>query len=289
MINRKPKETITSWFSLSTFRWSCCLHVYLQMQITTKPSFAVMTTIYNLSNHDVMCYFWHEVNSELKSSNFASCIFGSSRVSGGWFCQHSDSVQRRVLKFLEKGHTWMEAESVHSATEGKLRGRQIIWPAEYIDVITAARRDHPYEVKQVDHTFFRDFSKLNYLSSIRPGSSAGDPQIVDLRCLQYLPDGSVSYKINYTDQWRPLPLTKTEKEKKLMTTQSPRCTRYPCASRAPSGSIFSSWRKHCPKTTITFMTHCLMETGYWTQEPRQFWFQGRHPWTSKEHAQQSKD
>ena len=150
------------------------------------------------------------------------------------------SRRKTFQKFLEKGHTWMEIQSVHSAIEGKLRGRQIFWPAEYIDVITVARRDHPYEVKQVDHTFFRDFSKLNYLSSIRPGSSAGDPQIVDLRCLQYLPDGSVSYKINYTDQWRPLPLTKTEKEKKLMTTQSPRCTRYPCASRAPSGSIFSS-------------------------------------------------
>ena len=40
-------------------------------------------TIYNLSNRDVMCYFWHEVNGELKSSNFASSIFGSSRVSGG--------------------------------------------------------------------------------------------------------------------------------------------------------------------------------------------------------------
>ena len=38
-----------------------------------------------------------------------------------------------------------------------------------------------------------------------------------------------------------------------------------------------------------FMMHCLMETGDWTQEPRQFLFQGRHPWTSKEHAQQSKD
>ena len=67
------------------------------------------------------------------------------------------------------------------------------------------RKKRNKQVKQVDYTFFRDFSKLNYLSSIRPGSSAGDPQIVDLRCLQYLPDGSVSYKINYTDQWRPLP------------------------------------------------------------------------------------
>ena len=56
----------------------------------------------------------------------------------------------------------MEVESVHSAIEDKLRERQIFWPAEYIDVITAARRDHPYEVKQVDHTVFRDFSKLNF-------------------------------------------------------------------------------------------------------------------------------
>ena len=40
-------------------------------------------TIYNLSNRDVVCYFWHEVNGELKSSNSASCIFGLSRVSGG--------------------------------------------------------------------------------------------------------------------------------------------------------------------------------------------------------------
>ena len=67
-----------------------------------------------------------------------------------------------MLTFLEKGHTWMEVESVHSAIEGNLRGCQIIWPAEYIDVITTARRDHPYEVKQVDDSFFRDFSKLNF-------------------------------------------------------------------------------------------------------------------------------
>ena len=30
----------------------------------------------------------------------------------------------------------MEVESVHSAIEGKLRGRQIFWSAEYIDVIS---------------------------------------------------------------------------------------------------------------------------------------------------------
>ena len=85
------------------------------------------------------------------------------------------------------------------------------------------------------------------------------------------------------------PYHKDGERTKLMTTQSPRCIRHPCALRAPSGSIFSSWRKYCPKTTIAFMMHCLMETGYWTQELRQFWFQGRHPWASKEHVQQSKE
>ena len=144
-------------------------------------------TIYNVSNRDVMCYFWHEVNGELKSSNFASCILDHLEsvvddsvstvilYSDGCCYQNRNvtlpsalihfAVSRRKTifqKFLEKGHTWMEVESVHSAIEGKLRGCQIFWPAEYIDVITAARRDHPYEVKQVDHTFFRDFSKLNF-------------------------------------------------------------------------------------------------------------------------------
>ena len=43
MIDRRSKKTITSGFSPWTFRGSCWLHVYLQMQITTKPSFTVMT------------------------------------------------------------------------------------------------------------------------------------------------------------------------------------------------------------------------------------------------------
>ena len=43
MIKGRPKETTASWFSPWTSRRSCWLHVYLQMQITTKPSFAVMT------------------------------------------------------------------------------------------------------------------------------------------------------------------------------------------------------------------------------------------------------
>ena len=135
------------------------------------------------------------------------CCYQDRNVTLSNALIHFAVSRRKTIfeKFLEKRHTCMEVQSVHSAIKGKLKGRHIFWPAEYIDVINVTRSDHPSEVKQVDHTFFRDFSKLIYLSSPRPGSSAGDPQVVDLRCLQYFPDGSVSYKINYTDQWRPLP------------------------------------------------------------------------------------
>ena len=52
--------------------------------------------------------------------------------------------------------------------------------------------------------------QAEFLSSIRPRSSAGDPQVVDLRCLQYLPDGSMSTRsTTLTSGDRS---TKTEKE-----------------------------------------------------------------------------
>ena len=92
------------------------------------------------------------------------CCYQNRNVTLSNALIHFAVSRRKTIfqKFLEKGHTWMEVQSVHSAIEGKLRGRQIFWPAEYIDVITDARRDHPYEVKQVDHTFLRDFSQLNF-------------------------------------------------------------------------------------------------------------------------------
>ena len=60
---------------------------YYQNKTKQKQLYCHDFTIYILSNRDVVCYFWHEMNGELKNSNFASCIFGSSRVSGGWLCQ----------------------------------------------------------------------------------------------------------------------------------------------------------------------------------------------------------
>ena len=62
----------------------------------------------------------------------------------------------------------------------------------------------PYEVKYLDHTFFKDFAEVGTLKSIRPGRRTGDPTVTDMRCLKYTPDAAVEYKLNYSDDWQPL-------------------------------------------------------------------------------------
>ncbi|KAK7493373.1 hypothetical protein BaRGS_00015499 [Batillaria attramentaria] len=118
-------------------------------------------------------------------------------------CKHRQQSSKSSWK---KGHTWMEADSVHSAIERKLLNRQIYWPAEYIEVITSARtKPEPYHVKNLTFEFFLDFSKLSFCKTIRPGRRPGDPQVTDIRALKYGIDGIIQYKLHHSDEWSPLP------------------------------------------------------------------------------------
>ena len=65
------------------------------------------------------------------------------------------------------------------------------------------------QVKSVDFTFFRDFTRLNYYCSIHPGTAVGDPRVVDIRALKYS-DGIISYKLMHSDPWQPLPHRSTK-------------------------------------------------------------------------------
>ena len=185
-------------------------------------------TVYDVATRDCTCYFWHEASGEVTSNTFASCVMDylenaiASRpirtiilYSDGCCYQNRNVIMSNCLlhlateaqitiiqKYLEKGHSWMEVDSVHSTIERRLRHRQIYWPADYIEVISSARtHPSPYIVKNLHFSFFRDFSKIMYYRSIRPGNSAGDSQVVDIRGLLYSPDGVIQYKLHH---WTPL-------------------------------------------------------------------------------------
>lgn len=74
------------------------------------------------------------------------------------------AVQRQVVieqKYLEKGHTQMEADSMHACTERKMKSRKINIPADYIDICEHARENpRPYKVYYSYHGEFKNFAEI---------------------------------------------------------------------------------------------------------------------------------
>lgn len=125
-----------------------------------------------------------------------------------------------IQKYLEKGHTQMECDSIHARIETKLKNKPIYTPACYLNIIKEARKNpQAYLTKYVDHTFFKDFSTLKTLKSIRPGYKTGDPTVTDLRALKYCPTGEIYYKLQFADDWQPL-TKRTCRNKNVISTET---------------------------------------------------------------------
>lgn len=76
-----------------------------------------------------------------------------------------------IQKYLEKGHTQMECDSMHSTIERKLKGKIINVPADCVAACKSARKNpKPYEVTYLSHDYFKNYSTLNLIKSIRPVS-----------------------------------------------------------------------------------------------------------------------
>ena len=189
-------------------------------------------TLYNLKTKEVKCFFWDETQADLSSSVFATCLRKVlldivekdpnikiiTLWSDGCGYQNRNQLLSNMLldfaivnqvtvqqKFLEKGHTQMEADSIHATIERKLKHRMIYWPNDYVTVIKECRPSQPYEVFEMKFEHFLDFSKIAYLQSIRPGKKPGDPQVHNLRALKYTIDGKVEFKVNHDDPYNQLP------------------------------------------------------------------------------------
>ncbi len=201
-------------------------------------------TVYNLKSHQSTCYWWDESEGDLVASTFTTCIsdylitkFDDELpiiiYSDGCTYQNRNAMLSNALlqiavdknkditqKYLEKGHTQMECDSVHSAIESELKNKTINVPTDYVNICENARRKQPYETKYLSHDFFKDYSmkKNQRYASIRPGTKAGDPCVTDLRAIKYISDGTIQYKLNHNDDdWLNLPV----KPKPIVTLPYP--------------------------------------------------------------------
>lgn len=190
-------------------------------------------TIFSLTNKEGYCYLWDESEGSLNANEFTSiiCNFICNAIpfqpgdeiilfSDGCCYQNRNTtlangllnlaIQYNVTiiqKILEKGHTQMECDSMHSAIERRLRHQDIYTPAGYVDACKHARmKPKPYNVKYLHHNFFKNYNQTcTFYKSIRPGNKTGDPVITDLRALSFNPNGTIKYKLNHTADWQDLP------------------------------------------------------------------------------------
>ncbi|CAH0716672.1 unnamed protein product, partial [Brenthis ino] len=198
-------------------------------------------TVYNVLSKDVKIYFWHEADGNVTANEFTSCLIDYCQnlpltteriiiISDG--CGHqnrnrflssalSDLAQRRQIcieqLYLEKGHTMMEVDSVHSTIEQYIKP-PIFAPSDYIVRMRQARPQKPYDIKSVHYDFFLNFEEMeSNLKSIRPGKKKGDPVVVDIRGLKYLSDGSIFYRLRHVDEWSVLPQRKNNQRNGLIS------------------------------------------------------------------------
>lgn len=151
-------------------------------------------TIYNEFDKNVACYVWHEAEGGMDSNVFTSCLLDYLQnlkdkskpiiiYSDGCCAQNRNTTLANALqhyanthqaeiqqKYPVVGHTQMECDSVHGSIKRKKKGRKLYVPADFNMVIKQSRLLTPYQVHYLNHTFFRDFSSLDYLKSLRPGT-----------------------------------------------------------------------------------------------------------------------
>lgn len=191
-------------------------------------------TIYDIKSNDGYCFLWSEIEGSVGANEFSSILtyfienIILKRIDGklskvifwsdGCVSQNKNSVLSNALlniaikqkveiiqKFLHKGHTQMEADSMHSVIERRLRNRDINVPADYDHYCKTARiNPRPYFVKYCSHNFFKNFESIRFYNSIRPGRKAGDPVVTDLKQIKYNPSGGIHFKLRHIEDWQPL-------------------------------------------------------------------------------------
>lgn len=185
-------------------------------------------SFYVKNTKDVYLYVWHEGDGGVTANNITSCIIDFLEkycsaykkvilISDGCAYQNKNKTLCNALSnlstikgimieqiILEKGHTMMEVDSVHSTLEKKFKS-PIYTPTDYISRMLQARPSQPYIVHYLEYTFFKNYEDCpGGFSSIRPGRKTGDATVTDIRGLLYF-SGEVKYKLRHIDDWANLP------------------------------------------------------------------------------------
>lgn len=185
--------------------------------------------------NNAFCYAWTEINGQRGSSEIGTALFQwiqnipenireislYSDTCGGQnrnqyiaalflYVVQNTNIQVLQHNFLEKGHSYMEVDSMHSAIETAKKNVAIYTMNDLLNIFRLARsrrvrnrKSSPYQVKELR---FPDFLDLKLLASVflknRIKDDSGDKvSWLKIKVMRYEKNqpGCVLFKYNYTD------------------------------------------------------------------------------------------
>lgn len=142
-------------------------------------------TIFDCHNNDGYCFVWDECNGRKGSSEIGTCILrylrqlppsvshvssfsdtcgGQNRnkyvVAAMLFAVNKiESIETIDLKYMESGHSYLEADSMHATIERARKNKKIYTTREWALLMSTARKKS-YNVETLVHSDFHDLKEL---------------------------------------------------------------------------------------------------------------------------------
>lgn len=191
-------------------------------------------TICELKTNSTECYFWSEVEGQKGANEIGSCVFkflakksasSSEKLNIIFYSDNCCGQQKNQFvfsmyiyavknlpnihsithKFLVKGHTQNEGDSVHSTIERRikqmLRSGPIYVPDQYINAIREAKKKgKKYNVVEMSHSEFYDIKKLQEYK-LNKDTEGGTVKVGDIRILKIEKADSDNVKVLYKQSY----------------------------------------------------------------------------------------
>jgi hypothetical protein len=193
-------------------------------------------TVYNLADHNVDCFVWHEGTAGRGSCEMASCLYqfmktlpqtvehlilysdtcgGQNRnINFSSMCLYAVSVLHiKTIDhiYMESGHSQMECDSVHSTIEKAKKNVPVYAPMDYYTVIRGARHKQPYLVHTISQTDFLDFNHItkNYIVNRSKTVTGDTASWTKMKWIQYKKEAPaiISFKYDYDEPFQQMRVT----------------------------------------------------------------------------------
>jgi hypothetical protein len=181
-------------------------------------------TVYSLGTGDAHCYLWNETVANRGSCEVASCVFnffktlfkdnirtittysdncsGQNRnryfVSMMWYALKLLNFESVSHKFLERGHTQNENDTVHSCIEKSMKNIPLYTTSQLATTFQMARRSQPFKVTEMTTSDFFDFKDLSeQIRNLEIDSEGCKIKWMEIRIISFSSEMPDTAKIQY--------------------------------------------------------------------------------------------